>query len=165
MSIIEKAVGFLTTIFVVVVAVLLTPVLFGVRPYIVMSGSMNPAVRTGSLAYVYARSSEPDSFVPGDIIAYKSGDNTVTHRVIKTTEDGYKTKGDANASEDEGIVHYSDVVGKLLYSIPYVGYAVNMVKKPFIGIILAVLVGAYCVFAVLSDKKTSNGGKHYAKES
>lgn len=39
-------------IFVLIAAILIIPILFGVKPFIVMSGSMSPAVKAGFLAYI-----------------------------------------------------------------------------------------------------------------
>ena len=41
---------------------------------------------------------------PGDVITYRRGNMVVTHRIVEKSEEGYCTKGDANAEEDAGIV-------------------------------------------------------------
>ena len=74
--------------------------LAGIRPYVVLSGSMEPVIRTGSLCFVYRRADYED-ICTGDIIAFHvQGGNLVTHRVIAVTEEGLETKGDANELSD-----------------------------------------------------------------
>ena len=72
----------------------------------------------------------------------------VTHRVTQVTKEGLKTKGDANHSEDGGLVTSANLVGKAFsFSIPVLGYlAVYMSSQT--GIIL--LIGAIILVFVLS---------------
>ena len=77
----------------VMALVLLIPGLFGIRPYVVYSGSMEPEIPTG--AVVFTKEGE---FFPkkGDIITFHNGDTVVTHRVVKKEKDIFITKGDAS---------------------------------------------------------------------
>ena len=68
--------------------------LAGIRPYIVMSGSMEPAILTGSLCFVNTNAEFAD-VREGDVIAFRSAMGTlVTHRAVAVTEDGVETCGD-----------------------------------------------------------------------
>lgn len=69
--------------------------------YVVLSGSMEPEIPTGSVVVVDGRKKE---WNPGDVITYRRGNMVVTHRIVEKSEEGYYTKGDANAEEDAGIV-------------------------------------------------------------
>ena len=69
--------------------------------YVVLSGSMEPEIPTGSVVVVDGRKKE---WNPGDVITYRRGNMVVTHRIVEKSEEGYCTKGDANAEEDAGIV-------------------------------------------------------------
>lgn len=89
------------------------------RFFIVVSGSMEPEILTGSLILVDQANSEP---VTGDVITFQHGDTVVTHRVVQTTPEGYETKGDANKRKDDGIVSRGQVIGTCVGSIPYLGY-------------------------------------------
>lgn len=127
-----KATGFLTsaaTWAVVLCGVLLTaalygPRLFGCQPYVVLSGSMEPLIHTGSLVYIDSRDKDVQT---DDIIAYERNDISVVHRVIEVTEEGYRTKGDANSTRDMGKVTESQVLGKYLFSIPAAGYLLSWI--------------------------------------
>ena len=97
------------------------------KPVVVLSGSMEPAIKTGSLAFI--DTSNRTVFV-GDVISFRAGDLLVSHRVIEITDQGYRTKGDNNDVADAGIVKDSSVEGKILFSIPGAGYFLKTVALP-----------------------------------
>ena len=99
----------------------------GLKPVVVMSGSMEPEIGTGSLAFI--DTGDRDIF-KGDVISFRTGDLVVTHRVIEITDNGYRTKGDNNDTADIGVVRDSDVEGKILFSIPGAGFALKTVALP-----------------------------------
>ena len=108
----------------------------------VLSGSMEPAIKTGSVAIV----KPADDYKTGDIITFGEMTKTktpTTHRIVDTEvvsgEVYYITKGDANKAEDSGKISESKVIGKVLFSVPYAGYAVAAAKKP-IGFFLLVII-------------------------
>ena len=93
-----------------------------IKPAIVVSGSMEPEIHTGSLVFIDMKKTEAEV---GDIIAFEKGSIFVTHRIEKITEEGYITKGDANKTADMGVVTDDAVIGTALFSIPYVGYFIR----------------------------------------
>lgn len=110
---------------------------FGVKTYAVLSGSMEPAILTGSLAYVDT-SVECDEITEGDVIAFDIGDNkVVTHRVVENDADGQVmiTKGDANADVDLAPVPYTTLVGETIFSIPYLGFLLMAFRSYWIWIL------------------------------
>lgn len=117
--------GTILLIIVIVLCVPLTvPRLFGYEVYTVISGSMEPAIPTGSL--VYTKSIAPEDVKKDDVIAfYSSTDNgaIITHRVVKNqvVEGKFVTKGDANAKEDAMPTEYSNLLGKVELSVPFMG--------------------------------------------
>ena len=92
------------------------------QPFRIISRSMEPTLSDGDWAIVEQTSD--DSLSIGDIIAFKynNSNNTVLHRITaKHEEDGqikYKTKGDANSSEDVGFLTIEDILGKYVASAP-----------------------------------------------
>lgn len=94
------------------------------EPAVVMSGSMEPTYHTGSVVLV-DRDNTSDVKI-GDAIAFVNGGTYIAHRIISTCKEGYITKGDANESEDPWIVPSSDVKGKVVFSIPMVGYLMKL---------------------------------------
>ena len=89
------------------------PDFLGYKPFIVLSGSMEPSITTGDMVFV--KETDPDSLKVGDVIAYKSGSAVVTHRIVEVkSENGetrYVTQGDANNAADQGMVKPADVEG------------------------------------------------------
>ncbi len=100
----------------------------------VLSGSMEPAIKTGSVVLVKPVS----NYKIGDIITFGAISKTktpTTHRIYETkVVDGkpvYITKGDANNAPDTREVLAKDIVGKVLVGVPYVGYVVAGAQKPW----------------------------------
>ena len=115
--------------------------LLGFRLYSVRSGSMDPALPKGSLVLV----KEDISIQKGDIITFYTGfkNNTITHRVVEIQEEGdtvfYQTKGDANNAPDSLKIAADKIVGKVIGSVPCVGYIIAFAQS-FIGIMLLIVV-------------------------
>ena len=142
----------------VAVVVLLAIALVGVRvvglqPYVVLSGSMEPTYHVGSLIYVKAV--DYKDLKVGDPITYMvSQDTVVTHRIIEVLEDEedpntirYFTQGDANDVPDGMSVHYKNIIGKPVFSIPYLGYVSNYIQNPP-GSYVSIAAGALLILLV-----------------
>jgi len=115
---------------------------FGWRVDAVLSGSMEPALNIGSVE-VTKPVSKNDIQV-GNIITFRSLGNPqliVSHRVVDITSEGFITKGDANQDNDETIVPPQNVLGKVVFHVPYVGYVIWAVRTP-VGFMLALVVPA-----------------------
>lgn len=127
--------------------------LVGLKPFAVLSGSMEPTYHVGSLIYV--KSVDYKQLQPGDSITFMiSQDTVVTHRITEVLVDEedpdtirYFTKGDANDTPDGSSVHYKNVIGKPVFSIPYLGYVSNYIQKPP-GMYAAIAVGALLILLV-----------------
>ena len=142
----------------VAVVVLLAIALVGVRvvglqPYVVLSGSMEPTYHVGSLIYVKAV--DYKELTVGDPITYMvSQDTVVTHRIIEVLVDEedlntirYFTQGDANDVPDGTSVHYKNIIGKPVFSIPCLGYVSNYIQNPP-GMYIAIAAGAILIMLV-----------------
>ena len=147
----------LTTVLVVIVvllAVLLAgPRLVGMDVFTVLSGSMEPAYHTGSLIYV--KDVDPFEIEPGQVITFMLSEDTVaTHRVVGIVPDEdepgtirFRTKGDANNVEDGSLVHYKNIIGTPVFTIPQLGYLANYIQNPP-GMYLAISAGAILLMMV-----------------
>lgn len=118
-----------------------TPSLFGYKNFIVLSGSMEPQLSVGDIVFI----KETTDIKVNDIITFRIDNGEVTHRVIEIRdEDGeklYKTKGDANNSEDDELVKLSDIEGKYIFKIAWLGNIILFLKtKIGIGLLIAVLI-------------------------
>lgn len=147
-----KKIWNLITTLIVIAAVLLAVLLVGVRlaglqVFTVLSGSMEPTYHTGSLIYV--RKVDAAKLSEGTVITFMLDEDTVaTHRIVGVVPDEdepgvvrYRTKGDANEAEDGSLVHYKNVIGTPVFSIPKLGYLANYIQHPP-GTYVAVSAGA-----------------------
>ena len=140
MKIIKQIINVLTTLIIVVGGIFLVLYLFGIVPYVILSGSMEPTIKTGSLCFINKKV-DIQEIKKKDIIAFKLNDGTlVTHRVNDITKDGIITKGDSNKKVDEGLVTANNYVGKNIFWIPKVGYAVMAFQSTRGKIILVTCV-------------------------
>lgn len=133
---------------VVLFCVFMVPQLFGIKPYAVLSGSMEPEYPVGSLVFV--QDANADQLEVGDVITFDQtivgqGSTVVTHRIAQkdTANRQFVTKGDANETNDPERVPYASVIGKVVFSIPVVGY-MALTMDAFNGKVamIAVIVGA-----------------------
>lgn len=95
-----------------------TPSFFGIKTYVIVSGSMMPELNIGDIVIVKSA----EDYQEGDIISFRQGQNVITHRIseILKTENGilYKTKGDNNNTEDSGMIEIDAIEGKTIGKIP-----------------------------------------------
>ena len=125
------------------------------KPAIVMSGSMEPTFHVGSLAVV----KQGSSYKIGDPIAFYWGSEYVTHRLVDTVEENgetlYVTKGDANETKDPQLLTSGNIDGKVIFSIPLVGYGLHFAstKKGMIIIGALMLCLMLSLFMVGSDEE------------
>ena len=96
-----------------------------IAPVAVATGSMEPSIHIGDAVIVCQ--TDPLSLQVGDIIQYERNGMYVIHRIVEKTEtemgeSGFITQGDSNNAPDEGIVSPDEVRGKVLCTIPKVGY-------------------------------------------
>ena len=108
------------------------PMPFGYGAAMVLSGSMEPEFSKGDLIIV----KETEDFGLNDIVVFESDNSLVVHRIVGMGENEIVTKGDANNVEDKPITR-EDVLGKVLFWIPYLGIFVGFMKTP-VGIIIVV---------------------------
>ncbi len=159
-----KVVANALVIVVVVLAILLHGLQFvGLKPYSVLSGSMQSVYPTGSLLYI--RDVKPETLEVGDVITYRMASGTMcTHRIVELVPDKnnpdtirFRTKGDENDSADGGLVEYGAVMGKAVFCIPLLGYLATYMAVPpgkYIAITVAValILIEIMISIVLSDK-------------
>ena len=111
------------------------PSAFGFTSMIVLSGSMSgdapDHIEVGDL--IITKAVDTKTLKTGDVITYmENGKTTVTHRIIGINEDGtFRTKGDANISEDRLPVKHEEIIGKYIYRIPKLGDIAMFAQTPF----------------------------------
>ena len=154
---VKKVWNIITTLLVTIVviaALLLVGVRFaGIQVFSVLSGSMEPVYHVGSLIYV--KSVDPYKLESGDVITFMLDEDTVaTHRIVDVIPDEedptvirFQTKGDANSAVDGSLVHYKNVVGSPIFTIPKLGYVADYIQNPP-GTYIAISGGAILLLLV-----------------
>jgi signal peptidase I len=146
LKIIIKVIYNILFVFLIISALFILLTTYDIIPgfnfYVVMSGSMEPTIKTGSVVVI----SEQNQYNIDDIITVRERNNpnqTFTHRIIDITDTQedieYITKGDANETADPDTVLEEQIVGKKTLSIPIIGYLVHFAKQPT-GFILMIIV-------------------------
>lgn len=131
----------------------------GFQFFSVITGSMESAIPVGSIVITKRGSSNIISPVEiyhyriGDVITFALQDKTVvTHRITEQINNGgliqYRTKGDANETADDQLVKESKIIGKVVWSVPLVGFLINFAKQPA-GYLLFVVVPA--MYVIVSE--------------
>lgn len=139
--------GIIVSLIAVALIVSILPIPGNIKILSVLSGSMEPTIHTGSIVVVKPAT----SYRIGDIITFASDrrDKTsTTHRIydirLQTGKPIYITKGDANNAPDVKEVSQSDLMGKVLFSVPWAGYLIDFAKKPM-GFVLIIIIPAVAV--------------------
>lgn len=142
----------LVTLVVILALLLVGARVIGLQIFTVLSGSMEPTYHVGSLIYV--KSVDYRELKAGDVITFMLDENTVaTHRIVEVVPDEdsailrYRTKGDANEVEDGSLVHYKNVIGTPVCTIPYLGYVASYIQNPP-GTYIAISGGAILLLLV-----------------
>ncbi len=165
----KKVWSILSTVMVVLVvlfAVLLVGVrVFGIQVYSVISGSMEPEYPVGSLIYV--KKVDPDEIKVRDVITYVlPNDMPSTHRVVGIDKENqlFYTKGDANNTEDGAPVHYKNLIGTPIFTIPCLGYVAHYIQHPP-GMYVAVAVGTVLLILVFLPDLFKGYNQRYKRAS
>lgn len=128
---------------------------FGYSALIVISGSMAPELYVDDLIII-----KEDSYKENDIITFQSENSLVTHRIIKIEDNKFYTKGDSNNVDDDP-VSLSQIQGKVVYKISYVGKIVNFISSP-IGITIFIAI----LFLLLTaSKKQKKDEENYERKA
>ena len=144
--------------------------LFGLQVFSVLSGSMEPTYHTGSLIYV--KDVDYTRLKAGDVITFMVNEDTIaTHRIVEVVPDEedpgvlrYRTKGDANEAEDGSLVHYKNVIGTPVFTIPKLGYFASYIQHPP-GTYVAISAGAFILLLLFGkDEKPKPPEKGPEKE-
>jgi signal peptidase len=135
------------------------PAMWGRKPLVVLGGSIEPAIKVGSVVLV--SHIKPGDIKEGNIITFRtpvkveqrlrSKQPLSTHRVIKIFNQKkrlyFKTKGDANEDPDNWKISENDILGRATLSLPYLGYLIHFTRG-LVGLILLIIVPALLIIAI-----------------
>ena len=112
-------------------------VLFGFRPFILESTSMEPLYQKGSLVWAYTRI-KPDDLEIGDVVVYRANKSMIVlHRVVG---DGL-LQGDANDEAQQVTLTPANLIGREAFTMPHLG---SLNSK-----VLAIPIVVYVVVIIL----------------
>lgn len=125
--------------------------------FVVQSGSMEPSLKKMGIILVKPQ----NDYQKGDIVTVMEPANpkvSLTHRISGVVNEkekiSYITKGDANKDADTEKRPKENVVGKVLFTIPYIGYPVSFAKTKEGLIILIVIPATLLIYSeILTIKK------------
>lgn len=111
------------------------PLALGMRPLVVLSGSMEPVLHTGDVTVV--RRVAPRDVRTGDVVTFKApgSGRLTTHRVRAVRRDAagryaFTTKGDANNAVERWTLPPGGRLSRAVYRVPAVGHAVLLIRTP-----------------------------------
>lgn len=141
--------------------------IFGLEVYGVLTGSMEPNYPTGSMIYV--KDVDASSLRVNDVITFSISQGVIaTHRIVEVVPDTnnpsifrYRTKGDANDEADASLVSAANIIGKVVFKVPRLGYVANYIQQPP-GIYVAIAVGGLMVAFVFYTDSLETKAKQSA---
>ncbi len=129
----------------------LVPVPGNFKVKVVKSGSMEPYIKTGGIVVI----KPSETYKAGDVITFGEDTRTqipTTHRIVSVQGSGssqvFTTKGDANDAEDADTTRYDEIRGKVILTVPFLGYVLDFAKQP-IG--FGLLVGVPALVIIIEE--------------
>ena len=149
---------------VIAVAFVAFNALSGAKGYSVVTDSMAPGIKKGDVVFV--KQVNFDELNENDIVTveFPDGNGCFTHRIISIDKEAgvFRTKGDANEKEDPQPSMKEQIIGKLWYSVPLLGYIsifVNSLNTIKISVILAVVAIVLVTTATIVQKSRKSERK------
>ncbi|MDA1316769.1 MAG: signal peptidase I [bacterium] len=117
----------------------------GLKSLLIRSGSMEPTILTGDIIMIRPAL----QYGQHDIVTfYDEDDRIVTHRITKVDQSSnttrYRTKGDANRSIDQDTIINEQILGKVVFIVPKMGFLASFARTP-VGILGMIIVPALII--------------------
>ncbi|RLE55777.1 MAG: signal peptidase I [Thermoprotei archaeon] len=120
---------------------------------VVASYSMEPTLMVGDLLVI---NPVINSVNPEELVLYRRGTTLIVHRVLAVEGDVVITKGDANLVPDVPPPRMSNVVGKVVVAVPYIGaFSLLVQYRPWILILIIMLLVTYLVLIIVRSITSS----------
>ena len=129
--------------------------------YVVASGSMIPVLEVYDVLIVQGHDPFEEIEI-GDIIVFNrpsDHNRVIVHRVVSIIDENPKTirtQGDANPASIPGTdfpISEEEYIGKVVYTLPQVGYITQLLKPPTNYIIIAIVIGVMIIKQMMGKKK------------
>jgi len=143
--VLTKIVGFFVIVFIAISVILSIIPAFGkYQTLVVTSTSMSPTIKQGGLIFV----KKSQNYQKNDIITFKlrtDPRSLMTHRIVSIqkikNQNWYQVKGDAVKKPDIELVNQSQIIGKLVFIIPYLGIPISFAKTQ-LGVVVIIVIPA-----------------------
>ena len=130
--------------------IIFIPSIWGEKPLVILSGSMEPILKVGGI--LYYKEENINDFNEGDVLVYQLNDHIISHRIVKVLDDSFITKGDNNKSIDTYEVLNYQILGKgTNWSIPYIGYYADFIYNH--KYLLVIAAGLIFIDILYDNKK------------
>lgn len=130
-------------------------------------GSMEPNIPVDNIIITKKVSAEDINV--GDVISFKdkNEDIVITHRVVEVKDVNgiyfYQTKGDSNSSVDQNLVPYSQIQGKYMFKVPFLGKLITYVRTPKgMAFVLTFVICIYVLYDIAEREIIRNKHKQRA---
>ena len=124
-----------------------------VKARIVLTGSMEPAISPGDIIVTMPIDRKTPEI--GDVVAYQArrfnGEKVAvfSHRIISgNINDGFVVKGDANKSPDSQKAKGSDILGVVLFVIPFIG---NLLTPKALFLLIPSVFGLWLIMDAMKS--------------
>lgn len=145
MKLIETFFGILFLILLIFIALSKNVSFIPFNFYIVQSGSMEPIIKIADLIVV----NEENEYYLNDIVTYRdTNQSIVTHRIVEKNNNSFVTKGDANRERDREEILKKQIIGKVIFKIPFIGYLLNFLQTK-LGLFM--LIGIPALYIAIFD--------------
>ena len=156
---------FLSTLIFLIALIVFVLFIAGIRPYVVKTGSMEPAFPVNCLCFVN-RNIPLEEISVGDVISFSMGNDTVvTHRVTSISGKEYTTKGDANLTEDSAPVTEGNYIGKIIFMIPKTGHILSFLHTKAGLLTAAAVIVLLLIPNFLPEKKKKTASPENSQDN
>ena len=143
-------------ILVVIYLLVFIPTIWGQRPLVVISGSMEPTLNVGGILYYHRKNI--NDFKINDIVVYQLNDHIISHRVYDITNNGIIAKGDANETYYDLLITKDKILGGgTNWCSPFIGYYTDYIYRH--KYLLMISIGIILIDMIF-DKKKKAGDKN-----
>lgn len=123
---------------------------FGYKPFVIATGSMEPEYKTHSIVIVHKNDYEDVEI--GDVVAFNPeqlNGSGAMHRVVEKSEQGYLTKGDNNDFIDDGYVTKENYVGRAIWHTnALAGYIDKLMQPKGVILFLVIPLAGFILLAI-----------------
>jgi signal peptidase len=153
-----------------VTVLVLLPIGLGLQRYVMSGDSMNGGIDRGSV--VFERTVPVGDLRVGDVVTYQAPDSSdsgrmITHRIVDIGPEGIRTQGDANPAPDPGTLRPDQpTIPRVVFALPWVGYAYLLVLHPHVWLLLGALVaglGSLLLSEAVRRNRASGCGREVAE--